>query len=106
MDLEWQAKRAKLNDNIAQLKKNNAPHQEIVRAEEQYALRDSEHSAKLSKFLKSSSRIGVVGAFEGAGYCSEGLFRPMLECTMFSKSAAGFCAVCQDTIKRVTRSYL
>lgn len=41
----------------------------------------------------------VVGVFEGAGYSAKGLFRPALDCKMFSKSNVGFCPVCQGAIR-------
>lgn len=44
---------------------------------------------------------GKVGAFEGAGYAAKGLYRPSLECLMFSNAEAGFCPVCQDAIRRM-----
>lgn len=40
-----------------------------------------------------------VGAFEGSGYASEGLYRPYLDCIMFSKSLVGFCPVCKAAIE-------
>ncbi|RKY53654.1 MAG: peptidase M64, partial [Candidatus Neomarinimicrobiota bacterium] len=48
---------------------------------------------------------GKVGAFKGAGYASEGLYRPYLDCRMFSKSLTGFCPVCSDAIVKMIRFY-
>jgi hypothetical protein len=42
-----------------------------------------------------------VGAFEGAGYTSQGLYRPALDCIMFSKGSKPFCPVCNRAIGRV-----
>ena len=50
-------------------------------------------------FAKHKYR-GKIGAFEGAGYSSEGLYRPALNCIMFSKGLVGFDAVCKDAIER------
>ncbi len=44
---------------------------------------------------------GVVGAFEGAGYAAKGLFRPALDCQMFSKGDAPFDPVCSAAIRSV-----
>ena len=44
-----------------------------------------------------------VGTFEGAGYASEKLYRPFLDCRMFSKSLTGFCPVCSAAIVRVIK---
>lgn len=48
---------------------------------------------------------GVVGAFEGAGYASEGLFRPMVDCIMFTKGNQPYCRVCEAAVLRVIRHY-
>ncbi len=42
-----------------------------------------------------------VGAFEGSGYASEGLYRPFLDCRMFSKSLVDFCPVCHNAIEKM-----
>lgn len=44
---------------------------------------------------------GKVGAFEGAGYAAKGLYRPMIECLMFSNQQDEFCLVCQRAIERM-----
>ena len=44
--------------------------------------------------------IGKVGAFEGAGYISEGMYRPSLDCRMFSLTLGPFCPVCSAAIER------
>ncbi len=48
---------------------------------------------------------GRVGAFEGAGYSSRGLYRPEIECLMFSNSKDHFCKVCQRAIERMINFY-
>lgn len=47
----------------------------------------------------------VVGCFEGAGYQEKGLYRPMLDCMMFSKGDQEFCPVCADAIVRMIDLY-
>jgi hypothetical protein len=47
----------------------------------------------------------MVGAFEGAGYASKGIYRPMLDCIMFSKGKKPFCKICEESIKRVINFY-
>ena len=46
---------------------------------------------------------GVLGLFEGGGYCAKGVYRPWLNCTMKEKIYNNFCPVCtkviEDTIK-------
>jgi hypothetical protein len=55
--------------------------------------------------LKRDRNGGKVGAFEGAGYASKGLYRPSLDCRMFSLSLAGFDPVCSAAIERVINFY-
>ena len=47
------------------------------------------------------SYAGKVGAFEGAGYESRGLYRPEASCIMGSRKVADFCRVCQRAINRI-----
>jgi hypothetical protein len=41
---------------------------------------------------------GKTGAFEGAGYAAKGLYRPAVDCRMFSKANREFCPVCKRAI--------
>jgi hypothetical protein len=47
------------------------------------------------------SHAGKVGAFEGAGYESRGLYRPEASCIMGSRKVADFCRVCRRAISRI-----
>jgi hypothetical protein len=58
-----------------------------------------------SRILKSSRYAGKVGVFEGAGYASRGLFRPAVDCRMFSLSLADFDPVCSAAIERMIGFY-
>jgi hypothetical protein len=42
-----------------------------------------------------------VGVYEGAGYQSKGVYRPVQECRMKINEAPDFCPVCQRAIKRM-----
>jgi hypothetical protein len=55
--------------------------------------------------LRTSHSAGQVGAFEGAGYASKGLYRPSVDCRMFSLSLVDFDPVCSAAIKRVINFY-
>ncbi len=55
--------------------------------------------------LKTTKYAGKVGAFEGAGYSSEGIYRPSIDCRMFSLSLIGFDPVCTAAIHRVIDFY-
>jgi IgA Peptidase M64/Peptidase M64 N-terminus len=54
-----------------------------------------------TNFLSSQKYFGKVGAFEGASYESTGLFRPEVDCIMFTRDEVGFCDVCTRAINRV-----
>jgi hypothetical protein len=58
-----------------------------------------------SKYLASMQYSGKVGAFEGAGYETTGLYRSEADCIMFTRDPVGFCRVCQRAIRRVIDQY-
>jgi hypothetical protein len=58
-----------------------------------------------TKFLSSQKYFGHVGAFEGASYEATGLFRPEVDCIMFTRDEVGFCDVCNRAIQRVIDMY-
>lgn len=105
MDLRWQSGRREMNNKIAELKRNKSHFLEIEKAEKEYAQKDKEHSELVDSYLKGSRYHGQVGVFEGAGYSSKGLYRPMLDCIMFSKGDKPFCTVCNGAIVKVINHY-
>ena len=46
-----------------------------------------------------------VGAFEGGGYSSKGIFSPVQDCRMKSNEPEGFCPVCTRAIEQVIEFY-
>lgn len=102
---EWLKERNRLNSFISELKRNRAPENEIKAAEEEYAMKDKKQSEKVDKYLTSSKFWNKVGAFEGGGYQPKGIYRPMIDCIMFSKGDKPFCKVCDEAIKEVIGSY-
>ncbi len=60
---------------------------------------------KMQHILQNKELKGVVGCFEGAGYTSRGLYRPALDCRMFSKSLVDFCPVCRRAIEEMIDFY-
>ena len=106
MDLAWQVIRRAMNDDIARLKRERAPQDIIDHAQKQYDIADKEHSEKVDAYFAKLPEVGVVGAFEGAGYSSEGLYRPEVGgCIMFTKGFKPFCAVCVDAVERMIDHY-
>ncbi|MEE9132057.1 MAG: IgA Peptidase M64 [Gemmatimonadota bacterium] len=58
-----------------------------------------------TKLLSSMEYSGKVGAFEGASYEPVGLYRPEIDCIMFSRDEVGFCRVCSGAIERIIDLY-
>jgi hypothetical protein len=46
-----------------------------------------------------------VGAFEGGGYVAKGIYRPMFDCTMKSRSRDNFCPVCKNVLSEMIKFY-
>lgn len=59
----------------------------------------------LKEFISTHPLKDKTGFFEGAGYSSKGLYRPMLNCMMFSNREKKFCSVCQKAILRMIHFY-
>jgi len=49
--------------------------------------------------------IGKLGVFEGGGYVAKGVYRPMFDCTMKSRSYNNFCPVCKKAIIEMINYY-
>ncbi len=61
---------------------------------------------RAQKEILSDARFaGKVGAYEGSGYAARGLYRPALDCRMFSLSLNDFDPVCSEAINRVIDFY-
>ena len=101
IDTAYQKVREELNAKIAAAKRAGAPRAEVEKMQEESERLSRENAAKVDAYFAKSRFVGQVGAFEGAGYASTGLYRPMLDCIMFSKGAKPFCKVCQQALLRV-----
>jgi hypothetical protein len=106
VNFTWQTLRKKLNTKTSDLKRMGASAQEISAAETEYNSRNLEATEKMSALLKKDPALKKVGAFEGAGYSSTGLYRPMIDCIMFSIGKIPFCKVCHNAIDQVIKHYL
>ncbi len=49
---------------------------------------------------------GVVGAFQGAYYDAGAYYRPEIDCVMFTRNLARFCAVCRRVLADVIARHL
>jgi hypothetical protein len=59
---------------------------------------------KEDEFFSVEKYKDNVGAFEGANYTPNGLFRPQLDCIMYTRHNV-FCKVCQQSIINVIQQY-
>ncbi|HET8774805.1 MAG TPA: M64 family metallopeptidase [Thermoanaerobaculia bacterium] len=84
---EYQAERRKLREQ-------NVPETQM----DALFRRAQEHE---TKFLGGQTHAGKVGAFEGAGYEAKGLYRPEVDCIMFTRDEVGFCDVCTRAIQNM-----
>jgi hypothetical protein len=59
----------------------------------------------MTRLLGGNRFAGKVGAFEGGGYQSTGIYRPAVDCVMFTRDEVGFCPVCRRAIEQVIDQY-
>ena len=104
IDLIWQKQRSQMNNDIAALQKSGASEEEVKEAKAKYDERSKQRNKEVQEYLEGSKYAGKVGAFEGAGYASTGLYRPSVNCIMFTRTNY-FCPVCQEAMIRVIDSY-
>jgi len=71
-------------------------------------------SSKWKDMLKSGTPVPTdikmadkypLGVFEGAGYSSKGIYRPVVDCRMKTNTCKDFCLVCQRAIERLIKFY-
>jgi len=105
MDRAYQKVREQLNSKIAAAKRAGAPRGEVEKMQDESEKLSKEHADRVDAYLAKSRFVGQVGAFEGATYAAEGLYRPALDCIMFTKGSKPFCRVCQQAIVRVIEHY-
>lgn len=105
MDRAYQKIRSEINEKIASMKREGAGRAEIEKFEQESERLSRDHAKRIDKYLSKSKFKDKVGAFEGAGYSSKGLYRPMLDCLMFTKGKKPFCKVCEQAVIRVIKHY-
>jgi hypothetical protein len=104
-DTAFQKQRGALNDQIAAAMRANAPAAEVDRLKSELETLSLRNAEELGADLDRSPLAGTVGAFEGAGYASKGLYRPSLDCIMFSKGRKPFCAICTRALQQMIDYY-
>jgi hypothetical protein len=58
-----------------------------------------------NEYFAQEQYRGKVGAFEGAGYLARGLYRPQIDCIMYTRHLQ-FCEVCRRSIENVIYQYV
>lgn len=101
----FKKKRKVLNDRIEKLSRLKASLSSIKIVKVRLDDLISENRRVTKKFFSNSRFMNIVGAFEGAGYSSEGLFRPMLDCIMFSIGQKPYCKVCEKAVSDMIKYY-
>ncbi len=104
LERPFQERRGELNRRIAEAAARAASDEELAALEEELEGLVSAQSERVRSFLATSRWAGRVGAFEGAGYAATGLYRPAVDCLMFSRGAIGFCPVCRRALAETVRS--
>jgi hypothetical protein len=103
---ERQKNRRARAQELGQARAKGASEAELKTIEANYTKTDDAIAARLDALQKKyAGLVGTVGAFEGAGYASKGLYRPSWYCIMISSPTDEFCAVCQRAIERMVLYY-
>lgn len=105
MDLAYQKIRREINEKIARMKREKAPQAEVEKIEQESDRLSRDHAKKVDDYFSKSRFRDKVGVFEGAGYSAKGLYRPMLDCLMFTKGKKPFCKICEQAVVRVIKYY-
>ena len=105
MDGVYQKRRGEINDRIGELMRGEGDPAEIERLKAEGEQLSWDHQQKIDAWFMENDARGQVGAFEGAGYASEGIFRSELDCIMFSKGIKPFCAACRRGIVEAIERY-
>jgi len=92
--------------DVESAKAKGLSEKEIKKVQERSAQAVKDIQAKIEAVRKEYASVSdKVGVFEGAGYASKGLFRPMIDCLMISSPKQEFCLVCRRAITRMVDYY-
>jgi len=105
MDKKYQGIRGQINDRIGEMMRTGADEAAISELKAEGEKLSLEHQQAIDAWFAANSAAGKVGAFQGAGYMSEGLYRSQLDCIMFTKGIKPFCAACSRGIVEVIGRY-
>ena len=95
---EFEEKSREIQERRRKLRAEGAP-------EEQLESVFRQERKLFTKMLGEQQHAGKVGAFEGAMYQAQELYRPSTDCIMFTRDEVGFCPVCSRSIELVIDLY-
>jgi IgA Peptidase M64/Peptidase M64 N-terminus len=106
LQAERQKNRQALDKEIEDAKKKDASAKDIQRIRQKFEKAEAGLNSRIENMRKKYADLeDKVGVFEGAGYASKGLYRPMIYCIMISSPKGEFCRVCQRAIARMIDFY-
>ena len=105
IEFPYQQRRREFDAKIAEASRAGATEEAIRTLSDSKEKLTVEVMEQVDTLLREEKFSDQVGAFEGAGYAATGLYRPMVDCLMFSRGAQGFCKVCRralaETVQRL-----
>jgi len=104
-DAAYQKERTVLNEAIAAAVRSGESDERVAELREKEERNADAHAEWAQQYLAASPWAGKVGAFEGAGYSATGLYRPMLDCLMFSRRVQPYCQVCERAVEAMILRY-
>ena len=99
----WAKDKFEAESNAAQFNRRDLEAQGVYETEIDRLF--TEQIERETNFLASMEYAGKVGAFAGASHEPVGLYRPEIDCVMFTRNPVGFCRVCQRAIDRMITQY-
>ena len=106
LQAERQKTRQAISRELDEAKKGKATEAQFKALEQKLEAADKASASRIDDVRKQYAGLeNKVGAFEGAGYASQGLYRPMMYCLMISNPKNEFCLVCQRAITRMIQYY-
>jgi hypothetical protein len=104
-DAAYQKERKELNEAIAAAVRSGSPEDVVIELKKKEQRHAADHARWAQEYLAKAQGAGAVGAFEGAGYSATGLYRPTLDCLMFSRRVQPFCPVCERAVEAMILRY-
>lgn len=101
----YQKKRAAISERIATMRRAARPAEEVAAVENESDQLSRGQAQEITLLLQKGRHAGEVGAFEGAGYSAQGLYRSMADCIMFTKGKKPYCRVCEEAVAAVIRYF-